>query len=357
MNLGEHKTIEEYFLSIDEKQKHIFPYDDKYVTRYSYLSNQFNTWIHPYVVKGAISIDGGYLNDHGPDHIKKVILRVSDLLKKCSINLSEYELYILLLSIHIHDVGNIIGRNDHEINSFDIIKKYGLDAGQDRIEWECIFDIAEAHGGHPKDKIGELTDIDVLDFPIRKPLLAALLKLADELAEDRTRASRLQLLAEQLPDKAKIYHKYSYCLHSVKIDLEARQIKLSFDVEEKDLCRKYKKEVKKDGVLIFEEVYLLNEIYERTYKTHLERMYCTRFTRPELQIDKIRVDIEITSEKRDSRNKPLKYHIIYDLGEVGYPKYSQEGLFSICPILKDFTGELMCELSIQNKLKDVTATY
>lgn len=357
MELGSHKTIEEYFLSIDENKKHIFPFDDKYVTRYKYLSNQFNLWIHPYVVKGAISIDGGYLNDHGPDHIKKVILRASDLVRNCALHLAEYELYILLIAIHIHDVGNIIGRNEHEINSYSIIKKYGLDAGQDRIEWECIFDIAEAHGGFPKDKIAELSNVDVLDFLVRKPLLAALLKLSDELAEDRSRASRLQLLASQLPEKAEIYHKYSYCLHSVKIDLEARQIKLSFDVEEKDLCKIYKKEIKKDGILIQENVFLLNEIYERTYKTHLERMYCMRFTRPEIQIDKIRVDIEITSDKLDLRNKPLKYHIIYDIGEVGYPGHSPEGLFSICPKLKAFTGELMCELSINNKLKDVTATY
>ncbi len=357
MEFEPHKTIEEYFLSIDENQEHIFPHNDKYVTRYKYLANVFNLWVHPFVVKGAISVDGGYLNDHGPDHIKKVILRASQLLKNSTITLSEYETYILIMAIHIHDIGNIIGRDHHEVNSLGIIKKYGINAGQDRIEWDCIFDIAEAHGGSPKDKITGLSDDIILDMPVRKPLLASLLKFADELAEDRTRASRFQLLTGQIPEMAELYHQYSYCLHSVKIDGTARQVNLSFDVEEKELCKKFKKKIKVNGKEEEAEVFLINEIYDRTYKTHLERMYCMRFTRPELQIDKIRVDIKITSENLDGRNKPIIYHILYDIGEVGYPSISNEGIFSICPILAEYTGEKVCQLSKDKKLKDVTATH
>lgn len=356
MDINEHKTIEEYFKNIDEKQKHIFPHDDEYVTRYTYLSGQFNKWIHPYVVKGAIAKDGGYLNDHGPDHISKVILRASQLISESPIRFSPYEIYILLMAIHIHDIGNILGREGHEINSLEIINKYGINAGQDRIEWDCIFEIAESHGGSPKDKISELSEEQILDFSIRKPILAAILKLADELAEDRTRASRFQLEEGLIPVQAELYHKYSHCLHSVKIDIKTKQIYLSFDVEENDLCRQYAKKVDKDGN-VTEEVFLIDEIYSRTYKTHLERMYCMRFTRPEILIDKIRVDIQITTNKLDSRKRKIKKHIVYDMGEVGYPSTSQDGIYSICPNLEKYTGELICTLSNEEKLEDVTATY
>ncbi|WP_342648558.1 hypothetical protein [Mucilaginibacter sp. CSA2-8R] len=357
MNLGSFRTLEEYFKSIDENIKLIFPHDDKYVTRYNYLSHQLNTWIHPYVVKGGMTVDGGYLNDHGPEHISKVILRASQLVKNSDIILSEYETYILLMSIHIHDVGNILGRVDHEINSLSIIQKFGIHAGHDRIEWECIFEIAEAHGGHPKDKISDLAPDTILDFEVRKPLLAAILKLADELAEDRSRASRFELQNGLLPELAEIYHRYSHCLHSTVVDIAGRQIKLSFDVEEKDLCKLFKKKVKDaEGERVI-EVYLINEIYERTYKTHLERMYCMRFTRPELQINKIRVDITITTDKMDHRNKPIKKQISYDIGEVGYPSTASEGIFSICPTLSEFTGEKICRMSIDQCLTNVTATY
>lgn len=357
MNLEGHKTIEDYFKSINELSKHIFPHDDRYVTRYNYLSNQLNLWIHPFVVKGGMSIDGGYLNDHGPDHILKVIFRATQLINKSEIILSEYEIYMLLTAIHIHDVGNIIGRQGHEINSLEIINKFGTAAGHDRIEWDCIFEIAEAHGGNPKDKISDLTTEQILDFPVRKRLLAAILKLADELAEDRTRASRFQLENDMIPELAELYHKYSFCLHSTHIDLSARQINLSFDVEENDLCKTFKKTIKEDGRDVIKEVYLIDEIYERTYKTHLERMYCMRFTRPHLEIDKIRVDIQITTNIKDTRNRSIKKHITYDIGEVGYPSISFDGIFSICPKLKEFKGDVLCQLSHSHTLTDVTATY
>lgn len=358
MQLGNHKTIEEFFKNIDELKKHTFPSDDKYVTRYNYLSSVLDKWIHPVVVSGAMTVDGGFLNDHGPDHISKVILRASELIKNSGLNLTEYELYILLMAIQLHDIGNLHGRENHELNSLGIIKEFGINAGQDRIEWDCIFEIAEAHGGTPKDKISELSEEDmILSFPVRKQLLASILKFADELAEDRTRASRFMLATQTLPEHAEIYHKYSYALHSVKIDLKAKQINLSFDLEEADLCKKYKKIVMINGEKVEKEVYLIDEIYERTYKTHLERTYCMRFTRPSIQIDKIRVDIQITTDKLDSRNKPIKNHIVYDIGEVGYPNMDSSGIFSICPKLKDYIGEKICESSTRKTLEDVTATY
>lgn len=357
MNLQGNKTIEDFFKALNEEEKHKFPHNDKYVTRYNYLSNQLNTWIHPYVVKGGMTVDGGYLNDHGPDHISKVILRASQLIRDSNIELSEYETYILLMAIHIHDVGNIMGRQNHEVNSLQIIKKFGINAGQDRIEWDCIFEIAEAHGGSPKDKISDLFEEQVLDHDIRKPLLASILKLADELAEDRTRASRFQLENGMIEEYAELYHKYSWCLHSVKIDVNARQINLSFDVEEKDLCKQFKKKVKVGEELKKVEVYLIDEIYERTYKTHLERMYCMRFTRPALQIDKIRVDIQITTDTQDERNRPIKKHILYDIGEVGYPSATSEGIFAICPKLLEFKGDSLCQRSSTQTLSDVKATY
>lgn len=357
MNLGDYKTLEELFKGIDETKKHNFPHDDKYVTRYNYLSEVLNKWIHPYVVKGGISKDGGYLNDHGPDHIAKVILRASQLLKHSEIELTDYEIYILLMSIHIHDIGNILGRNSHEINSMGIINKFGINAGQDRIEWDCIFEIAEAHGGNPKDKISSLYPERILDFEIRKSLLASILKLADELAEDRTRASRFELESQLIDPFAEIYHQYSFCLHSVDINGVARQISLSFDVEEDDLCKKFQKKVNIEGEIKEIEVYLIDEIYKRTYKTHLERMYCMRFTRPYLQIDKIRVDITINTKMKDERNRSIKKHILYDIGEVGYPSSSPDEIFSICPDLKEFTGEIICQMSLDHNLKDVTATH
>jgi hypothetical protein len=299
MDFKGRKTIEEYFTSLDGSDASFFPHGLNYVHRYNYASQEINAWINRFVVRGAIITDGGYLNDHGPDHIKKVILRVSQLLGSPTITLSEYETYLLLMAIHIHDCGNILGRTGHEINAVIVINKLGVNAGQDRIEWDTIFEIAEAHGGEPKDKIRELVDEKILDFQVRKRILAALLKFGDELADDRTRASKFQLGEGLLPKEAEVYHKFSYCLHSVDIDIHARQIKLSFDVEENDLVRTYLKEGKGTA----EQIHLVSEIYSRTFKTHLERIYCMRFLRGKVDIEKIRVHIQIILNEKDSRNK------------------------------------------------------
>lgn len=353
MNLGQFKTLEEYFLNLDGNKSYIFPSNENYVVRYAYMSEQFNKKIHPYVQMGAISYDGGYLNDHGPEHIKKVILRASELLKDTEEKLTEYEIYILLMAIHIHDIGNILGREGHEIRSIDIIKEYGLQAGQDRIEWDCIFEIAEAHGGEIKDKISELNEDRILDFDVRKPLLASILKLADELSEDRTRASRLQLKANHIVPEALIYHKLSYSLHSVKIDSKAREIKLSFDLEEDDLCMEYDMIKKSGDKKEITKEFLLDQIYKRTYKTFLENLYCMRFMRPSIQIDKIRVDIVIVMKEKDLRGKPKKNTIFYELQEVGYPSLYNGGITSICPELIHATGSIVCEQSKIGGIKNV----
>ncbi|GAB6013395.1 HD domain-containing protein [Viscerimonas tarda] len=344
------KDLEEWFLSQKGKATlKNFPHKENYVLRYEYLSEQFYTKIHPFVMQGAAYKDGVFLNDHGKEHIKTVIQRSSELVctKECC--LTHYEVYILLMAIHVHDVGNILGRNGHEFSSTTVLRDYAEQAGQDRIEWDCIFDIAEAHGGEPKDKISNLVDEKILNCNVRKQLLASILKFADELSDDRSRANRFMLTTIDsntkkpiLPEEGLLFHKYSYCLHTVDIDLSSKCINLKFDIEEDDLKRKYKKP-KKGEEGKFLEQYLIQEIFERTYKSHLERIYCSRFMRTYINLNVLVINIEITLNKRDARNKRIKKSIRYILGEVGYPQSDHDDIFKLCPELKDYTGEKIVE--------------
>lgn len=351
----EYKTIESYFKSIDGESKHIFPGNFNYVTTYNFISQNLITKIHPFVEKGAMNADNEiFLNDHGPEHIQKVIFRATELLNcfSAGFKLSEYETFLLLVAIHIHDIGNIYGRDNHEINSINVIKALGLECAMDRIEWECVFDIAEAHGGKPKDKISSLVEEKVLNFVVRRRTLAAILKFADELADDRTRANRFALITGEMKEYSKLHHKFSYCLHTVDVDKTGKQIKLIFDVEENDLIDKYKKKTKSGE----EEVSLLDEIYNRTYKTHLERVYCSRFLKTQIEFERVRVAIVITLNKLNQYNKPEKRTITYDLCEKGYPDESMDGFFVICPELKEYSGDIVVGKIKDNTFKDVTVT-
>ena len=60
---------------------------------------------------------------------------------------------------------------------------------------------------------------------------------------------------------------------------------------------------------------MLDEIFERSLKMHLEHLYCMRFMRPYLQINRIVANIAIYTDKFMTE----LFRISYTLEEKGYP--------------------------------------
>src|SRR5690606_20790147 len=97
-----------------------------------------------------------------------------------------------------HDVGNIYGRDEHERKVHEVL--FSLDhtlVGEDTLEKRMICHIAMAHGGfvdvnkENKDTIGALRyDRSSKPSGVDVKKLAAVLRLADELADDKTRTNR-----------------------------------------------------------------------------------------------------------------------------------------------------------------------
>lgn len=108
-----------------------------YYDRFRGIEDYLNAKVHPHVNTSADAIDGGMLTDHGPDHIKTVILRAGKLASNMC-DLSPYEVYLLLVAAHFHDVGNLFGRDTHEINTEEVMKKLGLLLGEDTVEQKAI---------------------------------------------------------------------------------------------------------------------------------------------------------------------------------------------------------------------------
>lgn len=249
-----------------------------------------------------------YLNNHGAGHVENVIAKASDMLVESKCELTSYEGYLLLCALQFHDVGNVFGRKDHEIKCREIMSKM---AGiiKDSAERNAITRIAAVHSGcwnGQRDTIEQLV-VDGILFgqTVRERLLASILRFADELADDSTRADRIALADHIMPKEAEIYHWYSQSLHSVKIDKTS--VDLGFEFESPLAVTP----LTKDG----NERFLLDEIYYRTRKMELERRYCMRFTRPFISIDRIKVEIVI-----QSATNPLdREKITYSLGETGYP--------------------------------------
>jgi hypothetical protein len=262
-----------------------------------------------------------YLNNHGLGHVEKVIEKTSEILHYFDHgHLTPYEVFILLCAIQIHDVGNLFGRDGHEISCGKVLYKYGKPFIQDAFERSPIEKLALVHGGeysNDKDKLKYLSESKTLrDHKVRKRLLAALLRFGDELADDSSRCDRVALEENILPEQSIIYHQYSQALHTVKLEKDEYgrlQVHLSFEIDSDIAIIEFKKY---EGYK-----YLLDEIYDRTLKMERERRYCMRYLKPFIYIDAIRVEIVI----QNSQNAMLNHTIQYTLTENSYPDQPYSG--------------------------------
>lgn len=314
------------------------PYPD----RLNNVTNYMNSHVHPQVEKGPLLQEDSFLTDHGPHHIETVIQRASCLLSFPEDNfpqLNPYEVYLLLLAIHFHDVGNIFGRNKHETKHADVMKQLEQHVGDEMVERRMILAIARAHGGTingDKDTISSLQyEIPILGIKIRPQLLAAILRFSDELADDSSRAARIVQSLDLIPESSEVFHAYAKSLHSVDIQPSQNIVNLHYQFMKSDAIRTFGKGTRK--------VYLLDEIHDRTLKMHFERRYCMRFMQEVVHIKAITVNIEVYADERSL--SPCVDPIGYRLEDRGYPDASSTKLTDICPEATIDGPTLKCQLT------------
>lgn len=292
---------------------------------------QLEAFVLPYVTAGAIAADSsGHLTMHDREHVERVRQIASDLIAHSSnINLTHYELTLLLVAIYLHDIGNILGRSRHERQIHPVLAAAGSKLPIDHIEYATAKQIAGVHGGSvngSKDTISTLQEkAAVYGMHVRLRLLAAILRLADELADDPARANKVQQEAGALPPGSEVYHVVAANLHSQMPDVETREIALNFTFYEPGLFKR--KLGKGDG-----QVHLLDEIFDRSMKTFNEARYCSRFMRPYLEFERVKVDIMIC----DDRLEPL-HTIVYTIAEHGYGN-QQSSIYEMVPELCAYRG-------------------
>lgn len=324
-----------------------FPTNANYYQRYCQIVDQLKDEVYKRVNEGlaALSEESGLYTDHSEDHFDKVVLHaglllgldrradVDSICQKVMSNqwiLTPYEIYILLLSIRLHDVGNIYGREHHEQEINKVIQNFSLVfLHKDKIESTMIASIAGAHGGTTrdgdKDTIGRLQDSNSSNAHIHGidcKKIAAITRFADEVCENRQRVASSS--AMDIPIHNLVFHKYAEAIavNSVK----DRMLHLSFQFHLGDLSAKYQVYEKKGKKKKLVDVYLPVILLERLRKTELERRYCNRFIPDLAQIRGISVHINIIEDEKDEES--FKHEVLdqitFTLKEEGYP--SKEGL-------------------------------
>lgn len=253
---------------------------------------------------------GGAYTHHDLGHVDDVIRRAGHLLgagseaqKPALYRLNDYEVFVLLVACLIHDSGNITGRTGHESRARQALRAVQNDV-LDQKEISLISGIAQAHGGTTqegrKDTIGQLRLEDGVEHSkVRPQLLAAILRYADELAENSRRASNRASGLSVFPNL--------FCQSiSIRVDYDSRRVYLNFTVAN-DLCITFGKD--ETG----EELYFVDYIRKRVKKCELERRYCDRFLRGFATFDETRVHIEFL------RHDQVWKEIHFELKESGYP--------------------------------------
>lgn len=268
-------------------------------------------------IDGALTKDsnGGAYTHHDLGHVDDVIRKAGQLLGAGSdantpaiTQLKPYEVFVLLVACLIHDAGNIDGRKGHAARARQVLREVS-DGRLDQKEISLISRIAKAHGGTAadgtKDTIGELPIEDgVENSKVRPRVLAAVLRLADELAENNRRASSRHSEGSEFAN--------GYCRAiSIRVDYESRRISLDFAVTDDD-CKKIGKD--ESG----SELYFLDYIGRRVSKAELERRYCDRFLRGFATFEEMRVAIELVYHDEEWER------IHFELKENGYPEASCE---------------------------------
>jgi hypothetical protein len=337
-------------------------YDSVLQSTHDYLNEHVHQTVQQ---RAAIENPGIYLTDHGPKHIELVLSRASNLVRTAQCikdedagkanyesSLRPYEVFLLTLAIHFHDVGNMYGRDGHEQNIKKVMDQIGVLQPMHWPEKNWIANIAMCHGGKfegDPDTIRSLAAGSVQDGTIkyRPQLLAAVLRLADELADEHSRADSFGLIEPQkLPPTCLIYQKYAEAL-TVSINPLEGQIGLEFNLKADDLRKPFKKMVNGKTKPVKKPVFLLDEIYERTLKTYTEMVYCGRYMRClETHLHEVRVDVKVYEDPRQSI--PTKgTSFTYTIGDSEYPNYKGDTRDALKRLARGFknlkTGQSMAD--------------
>jgi hypothetical protein len=309
--------------------------------KYANVRDHLNANVHPHVEKGALLHGDGYLTNHGVEHVRTVISRAGDLIgDPAERPLEAYEVYLLLMAAHFHDVGNIFGREGHEKRAASIMEHLSQHI-DDTVERRIILGIASAHSGNVDGDKDTISRLPATEFNrgvrVRIHALAALLRFADELADDRDRASRFPMALGVVPPSSRIFHEYAKSLTSVFVDRKDEAVDLAYDLYMAEAVQKYPKAGRK--------IFLLDEIYSRTLKMHAERLYCMRYMREVAPVRGINVQIRVFVS--ESQLAP-KHAIKYSLSERGYPAIHFREFASLCPEV-EWTGAKLRRALVQDK--------
>lgn len=310
-------TLVEYLKKLQRKARNCHGVD--FYGKYEAIRRYLESHVYKQVEVGAALKGDGLLTGHGKEHVDDVIDHMCKLLLHDYRDLNIYEVFLLLIAALIHDIGNVGGRTAHEKRIATAIEGCEEFESLDDPTKHYVITIAEAHGGRTsvgdKDTLSVLRREDYLGGEcIRTRALAALLRFADELADNFMRFNADMERLGQIPECNRLYHMYSKCLQPVV----ANGVTLSFVYSMSDhLAKEEFPKVVNDKE---RPLYLLDEIFNRLMKAFSEMEYCVKHGGGLFHFEGI--DSTITVFSSDLRKELVSIPI--RIKDSGFPNRAKE---------------------------------
>lgn len=182
-----------------------------------------------------------HYTNHGLDHSQRTKEILINLLKDYPQILNEYESFILLTAVLLHDIGmqlpeysniklktqysfeelEIIRNNHHEASAKCILdsisKSSNLSLGLENCK-EFVHEISEVTRNHRQVKLDYIKDSSIAGVKIRRKLISALLRIGDELDQDFRRINMIVLNIFDLPPLSKFHWWSHHYIQSILVD-------------------------------------------------------------------------------------------------------------------------------------------
>jgi hypothetical protein len=257
------------------------PFYAKYtVLKDRLLNNEYEHW--------AASFPHG--NNHGPGHIGRVLDKLGELLGDRILEdkvITPYELFLSMMAILYHDVGILRERKGHGDISASFLDVDDNDYIFDQRDKKIIRAAVVSHSSS-KDIEAECAEFSNTEYigghDVRPRLVAALVRLSDELDEDYRRADPKVAAEIGIADDSRFYWAFSQRILGTRPNRQRQEIYVGIQFEPADVNWT----VHVDG----KQRAFISVFAEKLAKINRERAYVARFLPEALRYPRLIVSVK-----------------------------------------------------------------
>jgi metal-dependent HD superfamily phosphatase/phosphodiesterase len=242
-----------------------------------------------------------FYTDHGEAHIASVMHSASELtsermtVTEGRASLSALDIYLILTAILWHDVGMVINRAKHAELVVEMSDKVKEMFPNTEVK-DLVSKIAKAHKGPTgldNLKVEDYCHVDGPAQELNPALLAAIVRFADEISENHTRASRQVL--DLVPVDQKIFWLYALSVRTCTAQPNRDRVLIHYRFDADRVVSTWPSKEFHDFCAKPElTIPLLTYALCRLEKLNNEREYCLRCFSSVAPIRKVDVQISIT---------------------------------------------------------------